>query len=104
MEIPAGSYAVLFSNVLREGTEGYAETADRMVELASRVEGFLGVESVRDPEGSGITISYWASREAIARWKADPEHLEAQRRGNAEWYASWRLTVVRVESSRELGD
>lgn len=102
MIIPAGSYAVLFGNVLREDAAGYEETAQRMVQLASEQEGFLGVESVRDASGTGITISYWASLEAIARWKAHPEHLEAQERGSREWYASWRLTIARVESSREL--
>jgi heme-degrading monooxygenase HmoA len=32
--------------------------ADHMVALASEQPGFLGVESVRDGNGLGITVSY----------------------------------------------
>lgn len=51
-------YAVIFSSQRTVGDNGYGEMADKMVELASKQKGFLGVESVRD-ERLGITISYW---------------------------------------------
>lgn len=44
-EIPY--YAVIFTSVRTEGDKGYAEMADRMVELAQQQDGFLGVESAR---------------------------------------------------------
>lgn len=59
-------YAVLFTSQRTDVDDGYGVVADRMVELASRQPGFLGVESARDAAGLGITISYWASLEAIA--------------------------------------
>jgi len=34
---------------------------DRMFELAATQSGFLGVESVRDAVGFGITVSHWSS-------------------------------------------
>ncbi len=57
-------YAVIFTSV-RTGVDndGYAQTAGRMVELASSQPGFLGVESAR--EDAGITVSYWRSLEDI---------------------------------------
>jgi heme-degrading monooxygenase HmoA len=56
------------------------------------------VESVRD--GLGITVSYWASEEAIRAWKENAEHRLAQERA-ADWYRSFRVRVCRVE--REYG-
>jgi heme-degrading monooxygenase HmoA len=90
-------YAVIFTSIRTAGDRGYAETSDRMVELASRQPGFLGIESVRDSEGVGITVSYWASTEAIAAWKAQAEHMLAQQRGQREWYQQYEIRVARVE-------
>lgn len=92
-------YAVIFSSYRTEGDNGYAEMADRMVELASEQPGFLGIESAR--EGLGITVSYWASLEAISNWKNNAEHREAQRLGHQQWYSSFRVRVAKVE--REYG-
>jgi len=90
-------YAVIFSNQRAEGDNGYGETADRMVELAETMPGYLGFETARGEDGFGISVSYWESEEAIANWKRQAEHLEAQRRGRAEWYESFTLRVAKVE-------
>ena len=66
-------YAVIFSSLTTDASEGYAETATRMVELAARQPGFLGVESAR--EELGITISYWTDLDSIKAWKRNAEHL-----------------------------
>jgi len=58
-------YAVIFTSQRTEGDRGYGRMADRMIELARAQPGFLGVESVRGADGLGITVSYWASKEAI---------------------------------------
>lgn len=90
-------YAVIFSSQRAEGGDGYDKMAQRMVELAAAQPGFLGVESVRDADGFGITVSYWASTEAIASWKANMEHLAAQDMGKRVWYAHYELRVSKVE-------
>lgn len=92
-------YAVIFTSLRTEVEEEYAATANRMVKLASEQEGFLGVESARS--GLGITVSYWASLEAIAAWKTHSEHLLAQTIGQDRWYAAYRTRICRVE--REYG-
>lgn len=92
-------YAVIFSSLKAEDDEGYGEMAERMLELAAQQPGFLGVESAR--EQLGITVSYWSSREAIAAWKANIEHREAQRQGHERWYKAFRTRICRVE--REYG-
>jgi heme-degrading monooxygenase HmoA len=90
-------YAVVFSSVRTPGDNGYTEMAERMLDLASRQSGFLGSESARGPDGFGITVSYWASLDAIARWKANLEHLEAQEMGRRFWYQHFALRVAKVE-------
>jgi heme-degrading monooxygenase HmoA len=90
-------YAVIFSSLRTEEDRGYGQMAERMVELAAQQPGFLGVESARDAGGLGITVSYWESEEAIARWKANAEHQVAQAAGKKTWYSDYQLRVARVE-------
>ncbi len=75
-------YAVIFTSVRTEGDNGYSETANRMVELASVQDGFLGVESAR--EETGITVSYWRDLDSIRKWKENAEHRIARERGRTE--------------------
>ncbi|GGP26593.1 antibiotic biosynthesis monooxygenase family protein [Silvimonas amylolytica] len=91
-------YAVMFTSQRNDqDPEGYAATADRMLELAQQQPGYLGVESVRDASGFGITISYWESQEAIANWRSHGEHRVAQEQGKRDWYAHFEARVAKVE-------
>ena len=92
---PAPSYAVIFTSLRTDGDAGYGAMAEHMVELAARQPGFLGVESAR--EGVGITVSYWESLEAIRAWKANAEHLVAQKTGRSDWYRQYKTRIARVE-------
>ena len=94
-------YAVIFTSLRTEGERGYERMAERMVELAAQPPGFLGVESARNPGGLGITVSYWASEEAIVAWKANAEHQIAQETGKKTWYVDYCVRVAKVE--REYG-
>lgn len=94
---PPPYYAVIFSSQRSEGDNGYAQAAARMLELAARQPGFLGVESARGADGFGITVSYWASREAIAAWRDQLEHVAAREQGRAIWYSGFQLRVAKVE-------
>jgi heme-degrading monooxygenase HmoA len=91
-------YAVVFSSLRTSADgDGYAAMAERMVELAATQPGFLGVESVRDVDGQGITVSYWSSLEALHAWGRQAEHRVAQAQGRARWYEAFRLRICRVE-------
>jgi heme-degrading monooxygenase HmoA len=91
-------YAVVFTSVRSAADgDGYGEMAERMEALAAAQPGFLGIESARDAEGQGITVSYWDSLEAVRRWGADAEHRAAQAHGRDRWYRMFRIRVCRVE-------
>lgn len=88
-------YAVIFTSVRTNIDDDYGEVANRMVELAQQQPGFLGVDSAR--EDVGITVSYWQDLESIKNWKANSEHLLAQKRGRKQWYQHFTTRIARVE-------
>ena len=90
-------YTVIFTSQRTEGDHGYADMGEQMMALASQQEGYLGAESVRDATGLGITVSYWASEEAIAKWKANAAHVRAQQLGKRSWYTHFEVRVGKVE-------
>lgn len=89
-------WAVIFTSKLRPSAEGYGDTAARMVELANNEPGFLGIESARGTDGVGITVSYWDSLDAIAKWREHAEHKLVQAQGRASFYERYDLRVSRV--------
>jgi len=100
-------YVVIFTN-RRAGWRdnmvdaAYGAAAERMEELAGTIPGYLGIETARGADGVGITVSYWDSEEAIARWRDHPEHLDAQSRGRRDWYEWYELRVGQVERARSF--
>ena len=88
-------YAVIFTSLRTEEDNGYAAMSDKMVDLAAKQQGFLGLESVRDK--IGITVSYWESLEAIKNWKMNIEHTEARNKGRTIWYERFKVRICKVE-------
>jgi heme-degrading monooxygenase HmoA len=91
-------YAVIFTSIRTDGDNGYGEVAQQMLSLASEQTGFLGFETAR--QDIGISVSYWSSLEAIAAWRQNYSHKQAQSRAK-DWYKAFRVRVCRVE--REYG-
>lgn len=88
-------YAVIFTSVRTEIENGYAQMADRMVELAAEQPGFLGVESARNE--IGITVSYWTDLASIKNWKMNAEHTIARETGRSDWYKAFKVRIAKVE-------
>ncbi|MGB0505620.1 MAG: antibiotic biosynthesis monooxygenase family protein [Pikeienuella sp.] len=90
-------YAVMFTNLATDDTDGYGAMADAMVNLAPTIDGYLGVESTRDNTGLGITISYWRDEDAITEWREHARHAVAQKLGKERWYEHYELRVAKIE-------
>mgnify|MGYP003402926674 FL=1 len=88
-------YAVIFTSKRTELDDNYAEIALKTEVLAKQQPGFLGVESARNE--IGITVSYWESLEAIANWKQNLDHLDAQFLGRQKWYENYTVRSAKVE-------
>lgn len=95
-------YAVIFTSRRTPGDNGYAAAADRMLELAATMPGFLGVESVRDAAGVGITVSYWRDETAIRNWRENAEHTATRAIGRANWYEAFEVRIAKVERAYGL--
>ena len=90
-------YAVIFTSHRTEGDRGYGAMSDRMLELAVKQPGYLGMESARGSDGLGLTVSYWRDEASILAWKRDTEHQQAQRAGQQTWYADYQVRIAKVE-------
>lgn len=90
-------YAVIFSNQRSDFETGYEEMAHKMVILAAKQPGYIGIESTRDEAGMGITVSYWQSEADLLAWKHVAEHLFAQKMGREKWYDYYITRIAKVE-------
>ena len=96
LDVPC--YAVIFASRLAAGhTREYAQIALEMERRVRGFAGFLGLESARDPEGLGLTVSYWRSAADLEAWKSDAEHRLAQIAGRERFYAAYQVRIARVE-------
>ena len=93
-------YAVIFTNLQTKEAEGYSQMAQKMEDLARKQPGFIDFEHAR--EELAITISYWKNLEAIATWKANLDHLDAQRLGKQKWYQWYKVRICKVEREYEF--
>jgi len=91
-------YAVIFTSIRTANDKGYEQVANDIVRIVSQQKGFLGAESVRDKDGFGMTISYWASMDSINSWKNNAPHQKAKELGKEKWYSQYMIRVCLVNS------
>lgn len=94
-------YAVIFISTRSKELEGYAEMDEKTIEKVKTLDGFIGYESIKNGD-NGIFISYWASMEAIEKWKHDSMHVEAKSYGYSHWYSRIISQICKVEHSHEF--
>ena len=80
-------------------------TADKLVSLAVRRPGFLGLETARGIDGRALTVSYWRELADVEGWTMAGQttakgelNLEVKRVANAADNAARALYVVPEES------
>jgi len=95
-------YAVIFTSLLSENTKGYNEMASKMEKLAKQQPGFIGIESAR--ENLGITVSCWKTLDDIKNWRANLDHLAAQKLGKEQWYHWYKVRICKVEREYEFSN
>ncbi len=93
-----GQTVVIFlSQRTTEGDVDYGAAADAMEALAAAQPGYRGIESVRDADGVGITLSYWVDDASALAWKNHPEHKAIRDTGRADWYQRYEVVVADVQ-------
>ena len=101
---PPPYYVVVFSGLRRPSSNEqlYKATAKRLVALALRQPGCLGVEVAAGDDGFGITVAYFSDQPSIGSWANDAEHVDAQRREREKCYSHYEVRIARVERAYHL--
>ena len=95
-----GQTAVIFvSERLPDDPEGYAAAAEAMATLAAEQPGYRSADAVRDAEGVGITVSYWADETSAVAWRQHPQHTAIRDQGRGRWYRWYQLHVATIDRS-----
>lgn len=92
-------YVVVFTSVLAADPAGYEPMRTVMREAATKVDGYLGYESLRDERGFGISVSYWRDLEALDNWREHGKHVVARKLGRERWMEDYSVRVAKVERS-----
>jgi heme-degrading monooxygenase HmoA len=75
--------------------------AERMHGIVSQMPGFLSVKSFKSDDGEELTVFRFSSEQALEAWRTHPQHVEAMKRGHAEFFVSGFLQICKV--IREVG-
>ncbi len=86
---------VIFRATIRAVDPEYSQVAARLRTLALEEFGCLAFHAVTEGR-TEIALSYWPTAEAIAAWRAHPEHRTAQQRGQRLWYESYSVEVATI--------
>jgi heme-degrading monooxygenase HmoA len=99
---PGGTPIVtVFRSRLRpESMAEYHETAERMVELARTMPGFVEFKTFEADDGERVSVITFASLETERAWRDHPEHRRAQQAGRERLYASYDISVCELVSKR----
>ena len=89
-------YVVIFRARIKQLDAEYSATAERMRELAMREFGCVDFVSMSEGDDE-LTLSYWPDEDSIRRWRAHPEHREAQQKGMEKWYSRYSVEVTEVK-------
>lgn len=96
--------AVIFEVTPKSGrAPEYFDLAAKLRPLLDSIDGFISIErfqSLTTP-GKILSLSFWSDEDAVARWRENLLHREAQEAGKNEIFADYRLRVASV--SRDYG-
>ncbi|MFO0995426.1 MAG: antibiotic biosynthesis monooxygenase [Alphaproteobacteria bacterium] len=91
-------YAVIFTSINADTDHReHSQMYERLVAVAARYEGFLGIEAARNRDGCGVAAIYWKDADAIAAFARDPEHAIAKKKGREVWYSHYLIRICKVE-------
>jgi heme-degrading monooxygenase HmoA len=91
--------AVIFEVTPRpDRKQDYLDAAAHLRPRLDEIDGFVSIErfeSLTQP-GKILSLSIWRDEDAVARWRQQAEHRDAQRAGRREIFADYRLRVASI--------
>ena len=91
--------AVIFELTPAEGRfKDYIALAEGLVDDLKRADGFISIERFESisTKGKFVSLSFWRDEDAVRRWRNLQKHREAQKKGRAGIFTSYRLRVAQV--------
>lgn len=91
--------AVIFELEPKSGcTSDYFELAEALKLRLSDIDGFVSIERFQSLANLGryLSLSFWRDEAAVACWRNQHSHREAQKQGRAEILQTYRLRVASV--------
>lgn len=76
----------------------YMELVGRLKPELDKAEGFISLErfeSITSP-GKYVSLQFWRDEECVRKWRNLRQHREAQKKGRASVFASYRLRIAGV--------
>jgi heme-degrading monooxygenase HmoA len=88
----------VFRNRLRPDAQpAYSEWIARMSALARTMPGYISHKSFTAEDGERVTIVEFESEEGQRVWATNLQHIEAKKKGRADFYTEYKLQVCTVQ-------
>ena len=91
--------AVIFEFTPVEGRfPEYMKVVDTLREDLAKAEGFISLERFESitSKGKFLSLQFWRDEESVRKWRNLQKHREAQKKGRASIFASYRLRIAGV--------
>jgi heme-degrading monooxygenase HmoA len=91
--------AVIFEFTPAEGRfPEYMKLVDTLREDLAKAEGFISLERFESITNKGkfVSLQFWQDEESVRKWRTLQKHREAQKKGRAGIFGSYRLRIAQV--------
>jgi heme-degrading monooxygenase HmoA len=91
--------AVIFEFTPAEGRfPDYMAVVDTLREDLAKAEGFISLERFESITNKGkfLSLQFWRDDECVRKWRNLQKHREAQKKGRASNFKSYRLRIAEV--------
>jgi heme-degrading monooxygenase HmoA len=91
--------AVIFEFTPAEGRfPEYMKLVDTLREDLAKAEGFISLERFESitSKGKFVSLQFWKDEESVRKWRNLQKHREAQKKGRAGIFKSYRLRIAQV--------
>ena len=88
----------IFRNRLKpENVAEYYEWAERIAALARTMPGYVSHKGFTAEDGERVTIVEFADEASQRGWSTQMQHVEAKKKGRADFYTEYKIQICKVE-------
>ncbi|HZS66769.1 MAG TPA: antibiotic biosynthesis monooxygenase, partial [Burkholderiales bacterium] len=91
--------AVIFEFTPAEGRfPDYLALVETLRQDLAEAEGFISLERFESitSKGKFVSLQYWRDEECVRKWRTLQKHRDAQKKGRAGIFKSYRLRIAQV--------